>query len=485
MKRITRKTLGALLALVMVLALLPGMSLTALADGTPTYSGGKGTEAAPYRISTADDWKALATAVNGGEAYEGKYFRQTADLDMSGAGNLNPVGNLEHPFAGNYEGDGFVISGATINVAVNSGAAVAGVFGALVGEGHISNLRVTNVTATATTGDGGWDQAYAGGLVAFAENCTITDCSVSNSTITASGSNNFAGAFVGFAGAENSEKTSFSKCASENNTVNTYDYGGGFIGAIVNETNNDDAISFTDCYSARNLADAGVHKYGTVGAFLGGSQGGNVTARNCFVYDCNATATGTGSFKGVFAGDTTYGTVKATDTYYYATQNLPVNAESAIAKTADEMKSLASALGEAFTQGSDYPILLHPVNNAVNIENWAYGETEPSSLTVTSEIGTITRVTVDGKEVDSKYYFVSGSNVVLSDEFMRSLSNGTHTIRLYDGVTYATATWTVTGNATPTITAPKTADPGVAIYGLLAVSSTLGLAWMGKKRKDD
>ena len=85
--------------------------------------------------------------------------------------------------------------------------------------------------------------------------------------------------------------------------------------------------------------------------------------------------------------------------------------------------------------------------------------------------------------MDSKYYFVSGSSVVLSDEFMRSLSNGTHTIRLYDGVTYATATWTVTGNATPTITAPKTADPGVAIYGLLAVSSTLGLAWMGKKRK--
>ena len=108
-----------------------------------------------------------------------------------------------------------------------------------------------------------------------------------------------------------------------------------------------------------------------------------------------------------------------------------------------------------------------------------------SALTVTSEIGTITRVTVDGKAVDSKYYTVSGNSVVLSDEFMRGLSNGTHTIRLYDGATYATATWTVTGNDTPAITAPKTADPGVAIYGLLAVSSVLGLGYMGKKRKDD
>ena len=109
-------------------------------------------------------------------------------------------------------------------------------------------------------------------------------------------------------------------------------------------------------------------------------------------------------------------------------------------------------------------------------------ETPSAALTVTSQIGTITRVTVDGKAVDSKYYFVSGNSVVLSDAFMRSLSNGTHTIRLYDGVTYATATWTVSGN---TIVAPKTADPGLAIYAALAVSATLGLGYMGKKRKED
>ena len=109
------------------------------------------------------------------------------------------------------------------------------------------------------------------------------------------------------------------------------------------------------------------------------------------------------------------------------------------------------------------------------------GGSAPGALTVTSQIGAITRVTVDGKTVDSKYYTVSGSNVVLSEEYMRTLSNGTHTIRLYDGVTYATATWTVTGNAA-TITAPKTADPGVALYAALAVSAALGLAWTGKKK---
>ncbi len=108
-------------------------------------------------------------------------------------------------------------------------------------------------------------------------------------------------------------------------------------------------------------------------------------------------------------------------------------------------------------------------------------ETPSAALTVTSEIGTITRVTVDGKELSSADYAVFGNSVVLSDAFMRSLANGTHTIRLYDGVTYATATWTVTGN---TIVAPKTADPGLAIYAALAVSATLGLGYMGKRKED-
>ena len=123
----------------------------------------------------------------------------------------------------------------------------------------------------------------------------------------------------------------------------------------------------------------------------------------------------------------------------------------------------------------------HADTDPVSVMVTISGDDSTGALTVTSQIGAITRVTVDGKTVDSKYYTVSGSNVVLSEEYMRTLPNGAHTIRLYDGVTYATATWTVTGNAA-TITAPKTADPGVALYAALAVSSALGLAWTGKKK---
>lgn len=111
-------------------------------------------------------------------------------------------------------------------------------------------------------------------------------------------------------------------------------------------------------------------------------------------------------------------------------------------------------------------------------------------LTVTSEIGTITRVTVDGKTVNSKYYFVSGSNVVLSEEFMSTLAPGKHTIRLYDGKTSATATWTIEGT-TPAQQAKTaaTGDAGVTHYGVLAaaaavaICAVLACAWVARKRK--
>ena len=121
----------------------------------------------------------------------------------------------------------------------------------------------------------------------------------------------------------------------------------------------------------------------------------------------------------------------------------------------------------------------------------AYEPSAPASaLTVTSEIGTITRVTVDGKTVNSKYYFVSGSNVVLSEEFMSTLAPGKHTIRLYDGKTSATATWTIEGTApAQQAKTAATGDAGVTHYGVLAaaaavaICAVLACAWVARKRK--
>ena len=232
-------------------------------------------------------------------------------------------------------------------------------------------------------------------------------------------------------------------------------------------------------------------------------NGGKVTVSNVFrgIYSMNNTVT-------INGGEITATTVNPTKGYYgfYAGKGMTVNGGDVIASTENSTVgkgALSFAEGAGLTLGEgmqmdagadkDSAQPVEDYNNAKWVHIYAIPEPEPTpvyredvtpsaALTVTSEIGTITRVTVDGKEVDSKYYFVSGNSVVLSDAFMRSLANGTHTIRLYDGVTYATATWTVTGN---TIVAPKTADPGVVLYAALAVSATLGLGYMGKKRKED
>ena len=165
-------------------------------------------------------------------------------------------------------------------------------------------------------------------------------------------------------------------------------------------------------------------------------------------------------------------------TMYYA---LTTTAAAPDASAYSETIPTAASAGTYYVWYKAVGDVSHADTEPASVMVTISGDDSTGALTVTSQIGAITRVTVDGKTVDSKYYTVSGSNVVLSDAFMASLSNGTHTIRLYDGVTYATATWTVTGNAA-TITAPKTADPGVALYAALAASAALGLAWTGKKK---
>lgn len=80
---------------------------------------GSGTEDDPYLIPSKEKWDLLATRVGAGNSYEGKYFRQTADINQT---NLQRVGN-GYPFSGIYDGQGhsiplampfYIVDGATI-----------------------------------------------------------------------------------------------------------------------------------------------------------------------------------------------------------------------------------------------------------------------------------------------------------------------------------------------------------------------------------
>lgn len=63
---------------------------------------------------------------------------------------------------------------------------------------------------------------------------------------------------------------------------------------------------------------------------------------------------------------------------------------------------------------------------------------------------------------------------------MKTLANGSHTVKLYDGDVVATGTMTVSGNAA--VVSAKTADAGIAMYGVLSIMSLMGMGYMGKKK---
>ncbi len=80
-------------------------------------NGADGTAEHPYTITTTDGLDHLATLVNGGFDFAGKYFKLDADItyDKNTENNYTPIGNSSHYFHGTFDGNGHVVSGININ----------------------------------------------------------------------------------------------------------------------------------------------------------------------------------------------------------------------------------------------------------------------------------------------------------------------------------------------------------------------------------
>ena len=110
------------------------------------------------------------------------------------------------------------------------------------------------------------------------------------------------------------------------------------------------------------------------------------------------------------------------------------------------------------------------------------GSSYTSGMSFTTDLpaDSITRVTVNGKKLDSKYYTISsngsGSIVTLTDAYLATLKAGTYTIKIESATHVSTGTFTIKADGTP-----KTADAGIALYAVMAVSSLMGTAVVSKK----
>lgn len=183
---------------------------------------GSGTEDDPYIISTAEDLMNLSAVANYNANYvasnyilRGKYFSQTADIDMSSISNFEPIAMLSTKyFGGIYNGNGHKITNLTVNQTKGT-SYYSGLFGN-VRDGEIKNLIIENPSISSTS-------SYAGAAVGYLSskltNVTITgaDMQVPSSM--------YAGGAVGYLvapGKVENVKTS--------GYITANDYAGGVVG---------------------------------------------------------------------------------------------------------------------------------------------------------------------------------------------------------------------------------------------------------------
>ncbi|MBR6066394.1 MAG: hypothetical protein IKP45_01195 [Bacteroidales bacterium] len=137
------------------------------------FGGGTGTLSDPYKISTATHMATLATNVNGGNSYAGKYFILVSDI----TGVSSIVGSYSgKPFSGTFDGNC-----KKITLTITSSSQYAALFS------YIKDATIKNVVVNGSVSS---SAAFAAAIVGYANNSTIYGCT-NNANV--NGTVNFAG----------------------------------------------------------------------------------------------------------------------------------------------------------------------------------------------------------------------------------------------------------------------------------------------------
>ena len=211
---------------------------------------GFGIKTNPYLIEDVEDLKLLAEKVNSGVTYEGKYFKQTADIDLENK-DWTPIGTMlveeGRPFQGTFDGGGHQIA----NLTISNGGQYGGLFGYT--EGAV--IKSCNVTGEVN----GYN--CTGGIVGYANNNThILNCSFQGNV---KGKGEGRGGIVGYMSGGGEVSGCF-----VTGTVTGDREVGGIAGSGVGTIKN--------CYALANVTATGVNAGGIAGKAYG------VTIENCY-----------------------------------------------------------------------------------------------------------------------------------------------------------------------------------------------------------
>ena len=160
---------------------------------------GEGTEESPYLIQSTEEWNficKMTELVDADDLFAGKFFKQTADIDISQGFGVTGNAN-DKKFCGTYDGDGYRLNCILTNPVENSAEAVApfhntngatiknlyvtgsisggirsaGIVAYTHGDVTIDNCRVA--AAITCTGDQ-WGDAHGAGFVGYSMDGSLT-----------------------------------------------------------------------------------------------------------------------------------------------------------------------------------------------------------------------------------------------------------------------------------------------------------------------
>lgn len=259
-----------------------------------------------YQISNAADLAQLATDVNNGNTYVGKYFVLTGNIDLSGISNWTPIGTgsqeliwdhtrtgsdsviLTNAFCGTFDGNGKTISNVAISSSSSTGASAdyKGLFG-LINGAKITNLNIDNITSSGGSGVAGL-VGYATGNFEFS-NINITNAKVSNA-----GSANYGvGTLAGVVEPEENHSILISNCNIKDTYVTgkgPYGRTGGLIGTIKTTRDTRDYTLVNSDISVENCTVIGGEVNSSsyyTGGLIGSTESHNINTHKLTVKNCH------------------------------------------------------------------------------------------------------------------------------------------------------------------------------------------------------
>ncbi len=196
----------------------------------------QGTIDDPFLIQTEADLTSLSRLVNMGFDFSGQYFKQIANITLTG--QWTPIGDYMHPFRATYNGDGYKIQNLTIGSArvPDNTLTLVGLFGNLE-NASIENVNLENVSIYSKNVN-----TTVGGIAAKSDKSYLRYCSNGNGIINTLGSSARIGGIVGIADNTTYIEESYNSCSL---------VGGEYVGGIAEYIANSTFIK--NCYNSADI----------------------------------------------------------------------------------------------------------------------------------------------------------------------------------------------------------------------------------------